>query len=153
MVLAFNLSSCIFVPAYDATDLIEILEANGYKITDVEEDTHEGVVGYIYGYRSETGDEIYYLYCKDFASANSIHDYLSSKQKADIAEIKMKIERVEYMLYKAEGVSAAEKGDYYEEYVELKEELAGIERYGCGRGFNVVWYGTDNAILDIKLGH
>ena len=64
----------------------------------------------------------------------------------------MKIEEVEYMLYKAEGVTAAEKGDYYEEFVKLDEELKEVEKYGCGRGFNVVWYGTKQAIMDLRLG-
>ena len=85
-------------------------------------------------------------------SANSIYEYIRSKQKAKIAEIKMKIDTVEYALYKSEGISAAEKGDYYRQYVELTETLEEIENYTCGRGLKLVWYGTKKAVSDIKKG-
>ena len=147
-----SLSSCIFVPAYHYEDLEVILEEKEYEISDLDENLREGVVRAIHAVNYDTGDEIYYIYCEKFGSAKSIYDYINSKQKAEIAEIKMKIEEVEYMLYKAEGVSAAEKGDYYEEYVKLDEELKAVEKYGCGRGFNVVWYGTKQAIMDLRLG-
>ncbi|MBQ7390004.1 MAG: hypothetical protein IJW02_02710 [Clostridia bacterium] len=152
LTVVLSITSCIFVPAYHANTLIDILEDNNYVITDVNDTEYDGVVGYIYGERAETEDEVYYIYCEDFASAHSIYDYINSQMKADIAELKMEIERIEYLLYKAEGVSAEEKGKSYEKYVELKEELEEIERYGCGRGFNVVWYGTDKAIMDLRLG-
>ena len=110
----------------------------------------EGIVGYIYGHNEETDDEIYYIYCENFFSARSVYNYVDSKQKARKAEIKMEIEKVEYALYKSEGISAAEKGDYYEKYVELTEELAEVEAYSCGYSGNVVWYGTKQAVSDIK---
>ena len=63
----------------------------------------------------------------------------------------MNIERIEKIL-NSENVTPAEKGDYYEEYVIYKEELQEVQRYDCGKGFNVVWYGTKQAILDIRKG-
>ena len=148
----FSLASCAVLPIYNSTDVIYILKNAGYTITDVDESVQEGIIGYIYGNNSETGDEIYYIYCENLKSANSIYEYISSKQKAKIAEIKMKIDTVEYALYKSEGISAAEKGDYYRQYVELTEALEEIENYTCGRGFNLVWYGTKKAVSDIKKG-
>ena len=147
-----SLTSCFLVPMYNSPELIEMLENKGYAITDVDEEAQEGIVGYIYGYNEETEDEIYYIYCENIFSASSVYNYVHSKQKAKKAEIKMEIEKVEYALYKAEGISAAEKGDYYERYVELTEELDEIERYSCGYSGNVVWYGTKQAVSDIKQG-
>ena len=147
---ALSLTSCFLIPMYDSPELIEILESKGYEITDVDEEVQEGIVGYIYGHNEETDDEIYYIYCENFFSARSVYNYVDSKQKARKAEIKMEIEKVEYALYKSEGISAAEKGDYYEKYVELTEELAEVEAYSCGYSGNVVWYGTKQAVSDIK---
>lgn len=149
---AFSMASCSLVPVHDSEDLVLILEECGYKVTDVDEEVQEGIVGYIYGYNSETKDEIYYIYCENIMSAKRIYDYASSKQKAKIAELKMEIEKIEYALYKSEGISAAEKGDYYEKYVEKTEELEEVENYSYGHGFNVVWYGTKQAVADIKKG-
>lgn len=149
---AFSTVSCAIVPAYDSTDLLAILDAKGYSITDVNEEVQEGIVGYIYAVNPETGDEIYYVYCEDFETSRSIYNYISSNHRAKVAEIKMEIEKIEYALYKAEGVTAAEKGDYYERYVEKTEELAEVEKYVCARAINVVWYGTKQAVADIKKG-
>lgn len=147
-----SLSSCILVPAYHYNDLEAILKEKEYALSNIDNNSHEGVNRIVHGVNYDTNDEIYYIYCEKFGSAKSIYDYIDSKQKAEIAELKMKIEEVEYMLYKAEGVTAAEKGDYYEEFVKLDEELKEVEKYGCGRGFNVVWYGTKQAIMDLRLG-
>ena len=147
---AFSMASCALVPVYDSKDLISILEDAGYRITDVDEEVQEGIVGYIYGYNEETKDEIYYIYCDNIMSAKRIYDYASSKQKAKIAEIKMDIEMIEFALYKSEGISAAEKGNYYEKYVKKTEALEEVENYTCGHGLNVVWYGTKKAVSDIK---
>ena len=149
---AFSTVSCAIVPAYNSDELLAILEDKGYSVTDVDVETNEGVVGYIYAVKAETGDEIYYIYCEDFASSRSLYNYIDSLQRAKIAEIKMEIEKIEYALYKAEGVTAAEKGDYYERYVMKTEELAEVERYVCARAVNVVWYGTKQAVADIKNG-
>lgn len=152
VVTVFTISSCAIVPAYNYSDLEIILVDKGYTLSDKEGNAREGITGYVYGSRIETGDEIYYIYCESFGSAQSIYSYINNQRKAKISEIKMEIERVEYALNKSEGVSAAEKGDYYEEYVNLQEKLDEAERYSCGRGFNVVWYGTKQAITDIRLG-
>ena len=74
------------------------------------------------------------------------------KQKAKIAELKMEIEKIEYALYKSEGVSAAEKGDYYEQYILKTEELKKVQNFTCGHVMNVVWYGTKPAIGIIRQG-
>ena len=148
------ISSCHkkILPAYNSDKLITILEAHGYEIMeDVEEEqVKEGVTGYIYAVNLETGDEIYYIYCENVSSTNSLYDYIDSKQKAKISELKMEIDKIEYALYKAEDVSAAEKGDYYEQFILKSEALEEAKKYGCGRGLNVVWYGTKQAIKDIK---
>lgn len=146
----FSFASCSMLPIYNSPELTRILRDKGYEITDVDEEVQEGIVGYIYGYNEETDDEIYYIYCENFKSAKSIYDYISSKQKAKVAEIKMEIDKVEYALYKSEGMSASELGDYYERYIELSEELKEAEKYTSGRGFNLVWYGTKQAIADIQ---
>ncbi len=152
LVSAFSIMSCAIVPMYDSVDLIVMLKAAGYELTDVNEEVQEGIVGYVYGVREETDDEIFYIYCENSKSAKSIYNYINSRQKAKVAELKMQIEKVEYALYKSEGISAAEKGDYYERFVELSEDLEEVENYSCGHGFNVVWYGTQQAVLDIRMG-
>lgn len=149
----FSLSSCVLVPSYSGNELLKILESRGYEYTvelDLETD-HQGVIGYVYGFKEETGDEIYYIYCEGFSSANAIFRYLKSKRNAEISELKMKIEKVQFML-DSDDVSAADKGKYYEEYVILKEQLEEVQGYNCGRGYNVVWYGTKQALIDIRLG-
>ena len=148
----FTLTSCAFVPVYNSPELVVVLEKYGYDITDVDEEVQEGIVGYLYGSKKSTGDEIYYIYCEDISSARSVYNYIKTTQKAKIAAIKMEIDKVEYALYKSEGVSASEKGDYYERYVELTEELESIESYTCGHGLNLVWYGTKQAVADIRKG-
>ena len=152
LVCIFSISSCAVVPAYHALDLIAILEAREYEITDVNHEVQEGITGYIYGSREDSNDEIYYIYCKNLRSAKSVYDYVNSRHKARIAELKMEIDKIEYVLHKSEGVSAAEKGDYYERLVINSEELEKIQSYSCGHGFNVVWYGTKQAIMDLRLG-
>ena len=153
LVCVFSVSSCAVVPAYDSNELIDILESNGYKVEkDVTEKVQEGIAGYIYATNEESGDELYYIYCDNIRSAKSIYDYVNSKQKAKIAELKMEIEKIEYALYKAEDVSAAEKGDYYEQYVLKTEELEKVQNFTCGHGLNVVWYGTKSAVMTIRKG-
>ena len=153
LVCVFSVSSCAVVPAYDSGELIEILENAGYKVEkDVTEEVQEGIVGYVYATNEETEDELYYIYCKNIKSARSIYNYVNSKQKAKIAELKMEIEKIEYALYKSEGVSAAEKGDYYEQYVLNSEELEKVQKLTCGHGLNVVWYGTKSAVMTIRKG-
>ena len=148
----FALTSCSLLPVYNSPELVTVLERYNYEITDVDEEVQEGIVGYVYGFKESTGDEIYYIYCEDISSARSVYNYIKTTQKAKIAAIKMEIDKVEYALYKSEGVSASEKGDYYERYVELTEELEKIENYTCGHGLNLVWYGTKQAVSDIKKG-
>ena len=145
-----TVASCAVVPLYDSSDLVVILKENGYTVKETFKNVREGVVGYVYAHRIRTGDELYYIYCEDFASANSIYDYVNSKQKTHIAEIKMEIDQIEYALYKTEGLSAEEKGRYYQRLIEKQEELEEVKNYTCGRGLNVVWYGTKQAVLDIK---
>ncbi len=147
----FSLSSCAVVPAYDSDELEKILESNGYDHTINWQVDHEGVVGYVYGFKEKTGDEIYYIYCEGFSSANSIFRYLKSKRNAEISELKMEIEEIEFVL-NSDDVSATDKGKCYAEYVILKEQLEEVQGYNCGRGYNVVWYGTKQALIDIRLG-
>ena len=147
-----SLASCAVVPAYNASKLIPILKSNGYELTEVNSEVQDGVVGYFYAYNPDTKDELYYIYCKNFHSANSMYNYINSKQKAKVAELKMEIDRLENLLYKSEGISAAEKGDYYEEYILKTEELDKAKKYDCGYGVNIVWYGTKQAIRDIRKG-
>lgn len=148
----FSLTSCSLYPIYNSSELINILKKNDYEIEDVDEEVQEGIIGYIYGSKESTGDEIYYIYCEDISSARSIYNYMKSTHKAKIADIKMQIDKVEFALYKSDGISAAEKGDYYERYIELTEELEEIEKYTYGHGLNLVWYGTKQAVADIKNG-
>ena len=147
-----SLASCAIIPAYDGTELVGILYDHGYEITDVDETVEEGVVGYIHGKKAETGDEIYYIYCENYSVTKSLYNYIDIKQKARIAELKYNIERVEYALYDSKDVTAEQKGDYYELYVNLTEELRAAESYKCGRGINIVWYGTKQAVSDVKKG-
>jgi hypothetical protein len=148
----FSVSSCALVPAYNSDQIQKILVDDGYTLKDVDFENDDGVVGYIYASKESTGDELYYIYFDNFRSAKTMYDYINSKKKAKVAELKMEIERLEYSLFKAEGVTAAEKGDYYEQYINKTEELEAIEKYDTGRGFNVVWYGTKQAISDIRKG-
>ena len=150
-VCIFSISSCKkIVPAYNAEELETVLENQGYEIVkDVEEVVKEGVTGYLYAVNQETDDEIYYIYCEDASSARSLYNYIKSKQEAKIAELKMEIDRINFAL-DAEEVSAAEKGDYYERLILRSEELEEVENYGIGRGVNIVWFGTKQAIKDIK---
>ena len=151
--LAFSLASCAIFPAYDANNLVSILKSNGYEILeDVNSEVQDGMTGYIYAYNFDTKDEIYYMYFKNFNSANSMYNYINNKQKAKISELKMENNKLENLLYKSEGISAAEKGDYYEQYILNKEALEEAENYECGHGVNVVWYGTKKAVLDIRKG-
>lgn len=151
LICLVNLSSCFLIPAYDNNELVKILNANGYEYSTNWESDHNGVIGYIHGSKEETDDEIYYIYCEGFSSANTIYNYLKSKQNADVSELKMEIESIELVL-DSDDVSPADKGRYYEEYVILKDQLEDVQRFGCGRGLNIVWYGTKQAILDIRLG-
>ena len=151
-VLVFSMASCALVPAYDSDVLVDILENNGYATNDVDEEVQEGITGYIYAYKEETGDEIYYIYCENVNTARTVYSYINSKRTAKINEIKMEIEKIEYALYKSEGVSAAEKGNYYEQLVLRTEELEEVQNYSCGHGLNIVWYGTKQAIRDIRKG-
>ena len=148
----FSVTSCAILPVYDGDDLIAILKDNGYEIDEIYENVQEGITGYIHGFNAETGDEIYYIYCENIRSGKSVYDYVNSKQKARIAELKMEIEKIEYALYKAEDVSAAEKGDYYEQYILKTEELEDVQNFTCGHAMNVVWYGTKSAVKIIRKG-
>ena len=145
-------TSCSLVPAYDYDDVEDILEEKRYEISDIDDGSYEGMNGFIHGVKENTEDEIYYAYFKDISSAKAFYNYVNNKQKAKISELKMEIEKIDYLLHKAEGVTAAEKGKHYEKYVELSEVLDEIERYTCGRALNVVWYGTKQAIMDLRLG-
>ena len=149
---SFCITSCAVVPAYDASELIPILDRKGYDVEMINEVSEEGISVYLYANNPETGEKLFYIYCEDIRSAQSIYRYINSQRKAKIAEIKMEIEKVEYSLYKGENSTAAQKGDYYEKYLLLKEQLDEVQNYGCGRGLNVVWYGTKQAIMDIRLG-
>ena len=152
LICAFSVTSCAVLPAYNSSDLVTILINSGYVVDDIDEKVQEGITGYIHGFNAETGDELYYIYCENVKSAKSVYDYVNSKQKAKIAELKMEIEKIEYALYKSEGVSAAEKGDYYEQYILKTEELKKVQNFTCGHVMNVVWYGTKPAIGIIRQG-
>lgn len=151
--LTMSLVSCAIFPVYDAIKLISILKSHGYEILEnIDSEVQDGMTGYIHAYNSDTKDEIYYMYFKNFNSANSMYNYINNKQKSKISELKMKINKLENLLYKSEGISAAEKGDYYEQYILNKEALEEAENYECGHGVNVVWYGTKKAVRDIRKG-
>ena len=136
----FALTSCSVLPVYNSPELVAVLERYNYEITDVDEEVQEGIVGYVYGFKESTGDEIYYIYCEDVSSARSVYNYIKTTQKAKIAAIKMEIDKVEYALYKSEGVSASEKGDYYERYVELTEQEKKYTVWSKSKGVQVVGY-------------
>ena len=146
----FGMVACAVVPVYDSADLVAILKENGYTVEEKFTEDQNGITGYYYAHKNDKSDELYYIYCEDFKSSKSIYDYISSRQKARVASLKMDIEQIEFALYKSEGVSAEEKGKYYQRYVEQTEKLEFVENYTCGRGLNVVWYGTKKAVLDIK---
>lgn len=152
LICVFSISSCAVIPAYDSTDLVEILVDEGYEVENIDEKVYEGITGYIHGANESTGDEIYYIYCENIRSAKSVYDYVNSQQKARIAELKMEIEKIDYALNKSEGISAAEKGDYYEQYVIKTEELEEVQSFTCGHALNVVWYGTKSAVMTIRKG-
>ena len=142
----FSLASCSPLVAYNLDDVLFILEWGGYTVENVDIESEEGIVGYIYGEKSDTEDEIYFIYCDDFDSARTLYKYVKNKHKARISELEMEIEKIEFALYKSEGVSAAEKGKYYESYILKTEELERCKDYEYGRYHNVVWYGTESAI-------
>ena len=148
LVCLMSLSSCAIVPVYDSVDLIKILENNGYEIEDVNEPDHKGVVGYIYAHKAD--DELYYIYCKDFATTKAIYKYIKGNIDIKTSDLKTQIKEVELKL-EYSGASASDKGKYYEEYILLTEELAEVQNYGCGHGLNVVWFGTKQAINDIRF--
>lgn len=152
LICVFNISSCAIVPVYNSPELKMILNAQGYTVEDVDLKNDDGVIGYVYASKRDTGDKLYYIYFDNMTSAKSMFDYINNKQKAKISELKMHIEKLEYALYKADDVTAAEKGDYYEQYILLTEELEKVKNYTVGRGFNVVWYGTKQAIADLRKG-
>ena len=149
VVCLFSLSSCAIIPAYDGDELKRILETNGYEIEEGYDVDHQGVEGYIYAHKAD--DELYYIYCKDFATTRAIHKYIKGDLDIKIADLKIQIKEVEWKLEYSDA-SAVEKGVYYSEYILLKEELAEVQKYGYGRGINVVWYGTKQAIKDIRFG-
>ena len=151
VVLLLSLTSCAVIPAYDYDKIVVILENRGYTVKHIAMSGEKGIVGYYYATKEDTGDELYYIYCDKIKYAESLYEYIDSQRTAKIAELKMNIERIEKIL-NSENVTPAEKGDYYEEYVIYKEELQEVQRYDCGKGFNVVWYGTKQAILDIRKG-
>ena len=148
LVCLMSLSSCAIVPVYDSVDLIKILENNGYEIEDVNEPDHKGVVGYIYAHKAD--DELYYIYCKDFATTKAIYKYIKGNLDIKASDLTTQIKDIELKL-EYSGASASDKGKYYEEYILLTEELAEVQNYGCGHGLNVVWFGTKQAINDIRF--
>ena len=158
-VCLFSLSSCAIIPAYDGVDLERILINNGYEIEDVNDTEHTGVAGYItehtgvagYIYASNGDEELYYIYCKDFATTKAIYKYIKGNIDIKTSDLKTQIKEVELKL-EYSGASASDKGKYYEEYILLTEELAEVQNYGCGHGLNVVWFGTKQAIKDIRFG-
>lgn len=147
---ALGMASCSLVSAYDSSELISVLENKGYEITDVDQTLQEGIVGHIYASKADTGDELYYVYCSDVDTATSLYEYVKAAHKVRMAELNLEIEKIEYALNKAEGLSVAEKGDYYEKYVVKTEELELVSSYTYGRAVNIVWYGTKDAIKDIR---
>ena len=149
---ALSMASCAAIQVYDSIDLLVVLQNYGYETKDVEETLEEGIAGYIYGYNSETEDEIYYIYCDTLEMAKKVYDYISTAKAAEKAELEFEIAKIEYALYSSENVNAEEKGQYYENYVKRGEELKKLEDYKCGYKLNVVWYGTKQAIADIKKG-
>lgn len=153
LAIALSVTSCAIVPVYDGLELEAIWTKNGYTYKRNDPSSmNEGILGYYYAYNPSADDEIYYIFCDDIFSTHSIYDYIDSSRKAKIAALKMEIDQIEYALYKAEDVSPSEKGRYYEKYVIKTEELAKIQNYDCGRGLNVVWYGTKQAIADLRKG-
>ena len=148
-VCLFSLSSCAIIPAYDGVDLERILINNGYEIEDVNDTEHTGVAGYIYAHKAD--DELYYIYCKDFATTKAIYKYIKGNLDIKASDLTTQIKDIELKLEYSDA-SASEKGKYYEEYILLTEELAEVQNYGCGHGLNVVWFGTRQAIKDIRFG-
>ena len=135
---------------YDGNELYARLIECGYEVEEIESTAQEGMLGYYYAERRDTGDSIYYMYFEDTKAAKAMYDYVKSSYKAEVAELELEIEKVEYALYKSEDVSAAKKGKYYEKYVELTEELEELKNITHGQSFNIVWYGTKQAVDDIK---
>ena len=146
----FSLSSCAIVPVYDSIELAPMLEEAGYKVDIVMEEVQEGISGYVHAENRSTGDELYYIYCDNMTAARSVYVYIKSKNQARAAELQLEIDKIEHALYKSEGISAKEKGEYYEKLVERTEELEEVQNYKYGHALNIVWYGTKQAVSDIK---
>lgn len=141
-------SKMLFV--YDGEDLAPRLRQCGYEVEVIESTAQEGLVGYIYAERPDTEDVLYYMYFVDVNSAKSMHEYIKNLYKAKISEKEFEIDKIEYVLYKSEGVSAEEKGKYYQRFIELSEELEEIKSITYGQSINIVWYGTKQAVNDMK---
>ena len=146
----FSLSSCAVVPAYNYVDLVIILEKQGYETSYEGHSEYEGIDGYLYAYNSETGDELYYVYCNSFSMSNTIYEYIKSSREMDISSLKMEfIQNVYAILFGY--TTAAEKGDDFENIVHIVWNYVEIQEYGYGHVANVVWFGTKQAIKDIRF--
>lgn len=146
----FNLSSCSFYIVHDDYGVVKKeLKNCGYVVEDKEAPYGEGLISYLYA-SHESGDEIYVIYCFSRRVARSVHKYAMKMQAAKKSELQMEIKALEYSLYMAEDVNSQMKGEYYEEYLNKKEELKKHKEYGCGRYMNLVWYGTKQSVVDIN---
>lgn len=146
----FSLSSCAIIPAYDGDDLKRILRRNGYEIEEKYDVDHQGVAGYIY---ARNGSEmLYYIYCNDYFTTKTIYKGTCSELDVWVSELQIEIKEMEAKL-NSPDISASEKGKCYERYLILKDELERAQNFGCGHGINVVWFGTKQAIKDIRFGN
>ncbi len=137
-------------PEYSQREVVDTLTRRGYVVDEVAENEYKGVMGYLHATDSDADNEVYIIYCANPKIARTIYVYIKRMHKADIAKLKMNMERIDYAINRAEDLESEAKGKYYAQYVEMEEELESYKKYRYGHYSNVVWYGTKQAIEDTK---
>ena len=150
LVCIFALTSCMdSAIKYDYQVAKSKLEKCGYSIKDYNSDYESGVIGRIHAENSD-GEEIYLMYFSNTAIARSAYKYVKKMHAANIAELQVEMKMLDYSINENADIGTNEKGKYYTDYLEVKEELQEYKQYKCGIYNNLVWYGTKKAIEDIN---
>ena len=150
LVSLFSLASCALFPVYNSLDLESMLQGYGYIVDTVDGNLNEGITGYVHAYKTDSDDYLYYIYCENLSTANKIYKYFKTQNEAEVAALKMKLERASYALNDATDIDGSKKLNYFEIYLDAQYELEKAENFKCGYFANVVWYGTKQAVADIK---
>ena len=153
VILAFSsvilLSSCAAKPEMDLEKAKDNLEDEDYSVNYSDEDNETGIEEYLSASKTK-GDDYDYVRIIKFSDAKLAKlEYKGLKQDRDTykKEIKLELEKYEYMLSKYDDELTSEEEDYIKEEIkELEKELEEYDDYVIGRSGKTVWYGTKAAI-------